>query len=77
MGGIMVEGFMMKKVGWRIIIVKGEIYGWIYIYESIKWKNKEKERELKRKYVDNEKRKMRMIVDLKYDKWRKKVKKEL
>ncbi|XP_066585247.1 transmembrane GTPase Marf isoform X2 [Prorops nasuta] len=64
MGGLIVAGFMLKTVGWRLIAVTGAIYGALYLYERLTWTNKAKEREFKRQYVDHATKKLRLIVDL-------------
>ncbi|XP_069683789.1 transmembrane GTPase Marf-like isoform X3 [Periplaneta americana] len=64
MGGLLVAGFMLKTVGWRLILVTGAIYGCIYLYERLTWTNKAKEREFKRQYVSHATKKLRLIVDL-------------
>lgn len=64
MGGLLVAGFMLKTVGWRLILVTGAIYGCIYLYERLTWTNKAKEREFKRQYVAHITKKLRLILDL-------------
>ncbi|GFG34241.1 hypothetical protein Cfor_10688 [Coptotermes formosanus] len=64
MGGLLVAGFMLKTVGWRLILVTGAIYACIYLYERLTWTNKAKEREFKRQYVSHATKKLRLIVDL-------------
>ncbi|XP_034949592.1 transmembrane GTPase Marf isoform X2 [Chelonus insularis] len=64
MGGLIVAGFMLKTVGWRLIAITGAIYGALYLYERLTWTNKAKEREFKRQYVDHATKKLRLIVDL-------------
>lgn len=64
MGGLLVAGFMLKTVGWKLILVTGAIYGCIYLYERLTWTNKAKEREFKRQYVAHATKKLRLIVDL-------------
>lgn len=64
MGGLLVAGFMLKTVGWRLIVVTGAIYGCLYLYERLTWTNKAKERAFKRQYVDHATKKLRLIVDL-------------
>ncbi|KAG5305534.1 MARF GTPase, partial [Acromyrmex insinuator] len=64
MGGLIVAGFMLKTVGWRLIAVIGTIYGALYLYERLTWTNKAKEREFKRQYVTHATKKLRLIVDL-------------
>jgi mitofusin len=64
MGGLILAGFMLKTVGWRLIIATGAIYGCLYVYERLSWTTKAKEREFKRQYVDHATSKLRLIVDL-------------
>ncbi|XP_043485137.1 transmembrane GTPase Marf [Leptopilina heterotoma] len=64
MGGLIVAGFMLKTVGWRLIAVTGAIYGALYLYERLTWTNTAKEREFKRQYVDHATKKLKLIVDL-------------
>ncbi|XP_034243622.1 transmembrane GTPase Marf [Thrips palmi] len=63
-GGLVIAGFMLKTVGWRVIVVTGAVYGCLYMYERMTWTNKAKERSFKRQYVDHATRKLRLIVDL-------------
>ncbi|XP_011259031.1 transmembrane GTPase Marf isoform X2 [Camponotus floridanus] len=64
MGGLIIAGFMLKTVGWRLIAVTGAIYGALYLYERLTWTNSAKEREFKRQYVAHATKKLRLIVDL-------------
>nr|CAD7420734.1 unnamed protein product [Timema poppensis] len=64
MGGLLVAGFMLKTVGWRLILVTGAVYGCIYAYERLTWTNKAKERSFKHQYVAHATKKLRLIVDL-------------
>ncbi|XP_033219058.1 transmembrane GTPase Marf [Belonocnema kinseyi] len=64
MGGLIVAGFMLKTVGWRLIAVTGAVYGALYLYERLTWTNTAKEREFKRQYVDHATKKLKLIVDL-------------
>lgn len=64
MGGLLVGGFLLKTVGWRLIFFSGVIYGGLYLYERLSWTNKAKERTFKQQYVDHATRKLRLIVDL-------------
>nr|CAG4644576.1 EOG090X01A3 [Leptodora kindtii] len=64
MGGLLLGGFMMKTVGWRLIIATAVIYGGLYLYERLTWTTKAKERAFKRQYVDHATKKLRLIVDL-------------
>ncbi|XP_015605443.1 transmembrane GTPase Marf isoform X1 [Cephus cinctus] len=64
MGGLIVAGFMLKTIGWRLIAVTGAIYGALFLYERLTWTNKAKEREFKKQYVDHATKKLRLIVDL-------------
>ncbi|XP_025201825.1 transmembrane GTPase Marf-like [Melanaphis sacchari] len=63
-GGLLLAGFMLKTVGWRLIIATGTICGVLYLYERLSWTTKAKEREFKRQYVDHATAKLRLIVDL-------------
>ncbi|XP_015372851.1 PREDICTED: transmembrane GTPase Marf-like [Diuraphis noxia] len=63
-GGLVLGGFMLKTVGWRLIVAAGAVYGVLYLYERLSWTTKAKEREFKRQYVDHATRKLRLIVDL-------------
>ncbi|XP_076648384.1 mitochondrial assembly regulatory factor isoform X1 [Halictus rubicundus] len=64
MGGLIVAGFMLKTIGWRLIAVVGSIYGALYLYERLTWTNAAKEREFKRQYVSHATKKLKLIVDL-------------
>ncbi|XP_017880362.1 transmembrane GTPase Marf isoform X1 [Ceratina calcarata] len=64
MGGLIVAGFMLKTIGWRLIAVTGTIYGALYLYERLTWTNRAKEREFKRQYVNHATNKLKLIVDL-------------
>ncbi|XP_029162784.1 transmembrane GTPase Marf isoform X2 [Nylanderia fulva] len=64
MGGLIIAGFMLKTVGWRLIAITGAIYGALYLYERLTWTNSAKEREFKRQYVSHATKKLRLIVDL-------------
>lgn len=64
MGGLLVAGFLMKTVGWRVIVVTGAIYSCLYLYERLTWTNKAKEKAFKKQYVGHATRKLKMIVDL-------------
>ncbi|XP_050424672.1 transmembrane GTPase Marf isoform X2 [Adelges cooleyi] len=64
MGGLILAGFMLKTVGWRLIVATGGIYGCLYLYERLSWTTKAKEREFKRQYVQHATGKLRLIVDL-------------
>lgn len=64
MGGLIVAGFMLKTIGWRLIAVTGAIYGALYLYERLTWTNTAKEREFKRQYVSHATKKLKLIVDL-------------
>lgn len=63
-GGLVLAGFMLKTVGWRLIVATGAIYGVLYLYERLSWTTKAKEREFKRQYVHHATSKLRLIVDL-------------
>ncbi|KAK0174731.1 hypothetical protein PV327_010467 [Microctonus hyperodae] len=77
MGGLIVAGFMLKTVGWRLIAVTGAIYGSLYLYERLTWTNKAREREFKRQYVAHATQKLRLIVDLTSSNCSHQVKQEL
>lgn len=64
MGGLLVGGFLMKTVGWRLILGTSILYGGLYLYERLTWTNKAKERAFKTQYVEHATRKLRLIVDL-------------
>jgi len=64
MGGLLVGGFLLKTVGWRVIVVSGLLYGSVYLYERLTWTNTAKLREFKRQYVGHAARKLRLIVDM-------------
>ncbi|KAJ8873529.1 hypothetical protein PR048_024347 [Dryococelus australis] len=64
MGGLLVAGFMLKTVGWRLILVTGAVYGCVYLYERLTWTNKAKARSFKKQYVNHATKKLRLIVDL-------------
>jgi len=64
MGGLLVGGFLMKSVGWRLILGTSMLYGGLYLYERLTWTNKSKERAFKTQYVEHATRKLRLIVDL-------------
>ncbi|XP_076167949.1 mitochondrial assembly regulatory factor isoform X2 [Ptiloglossa arizonensis] len=64
MGGLIVAGFMLKTIGWRLIGVVGTIYGALYLYERLTWTNRAREREFKRQYVAHATKKLKLIVDL-------------
>ncbi|XP_054712132.1 transmembrane GTPase Marf-like [Uloborus diversus] len=63
-GLLAIGGFMMRAVGWRIIVASAAIYGLLYAYERLTWTNKAKERAFKKQYVNHTTRKLRLIVDL-------------
>lgn len=64
MGTLLLTGFMLKTVGWRLILGFAGIYGCLYFYERVTWTNKAKERSFKKQYVDHATKKLRLIVDL-------------
>lgn len=64
MGGLLVAGFLLKTVGWRVIIITGAVYSCLYFYERLTWTNRAKEKSFKKQYVAHATRKLRMIVDL-------------
>ena len=63
-GGLLVGGFLLKTVGWRVIIFSVGIYGGIYMYERMTWTNQAKCKEFKKQYVDHAARKLRLVVDM-------------
>merc|ERR1712062_684340 len=63
-GGLLVGGFLLKTVGWRVIIFSVGIYGGIYMYERMTWTNQAKCKEFKRQYVEHAARKLRLVVDM-------------
>ncbi|KAK6620405.1 hypothetical protein RUM44_006806 [Polyplax serrata] len=63
-GVLVFSGFMMRTVGWKVILFTGALYGSIYFYERLTWTNKAKERTFKRQYVNHATRKLKLIVDL-------------
>ena len=64
MGGLLVGGFLLKTVGWRVIVFSVGIYGGIYMYERLTWTNQAKCKEFKKQYVDHAARKLRLVVDM-------------
>ncbi|XP_050531113.1 transmembrane GTPase Marf isoform X2 [Daktulosphaira vitifoliae] len=64
MGGLILAAFMLKTVGWRLIVTTGTIYGCLYLYEKLSWTTKAKEREFKRQYVEHATSKLRLIIDV-------------
>ena len=64
MGGLLVGGFLLKTVGWRVIVFSVGIYGGIYMYERMTWTNQAKCKEFKKQYVDHAARKLRLVVDM-------------
>lgn len=63
-GGLIVGGFLVKTVGWRLIAFTAAIYSCLYAYERLTWTNKAKERQFKKQYVEHATKKLRLIVDL-------------
>lgn len=63
-GGLLVSGFMLKTIGWRVIFITGIVYGSLYLYEWMTWTNKAKEKAFKKQYVEHATKKLRLIVDL-------------
>ncbi|KAK7576456.1 hypothetical protein V9T40_012742 [Parthenolecanium corni] len=63
-GALLVSGFMLKTIGWRVIFVTGVVYGSLYMYEWMTWTNKAKEKTFKKQYVEHATKKLRLIVDL-------------
>lgn len=64
MGGLLVAGFVLKTVGWRVVALAGGIYGALYLYERLTWTNKAKEQTFKKQYVEHATKKLKLIVDL-------------
>ena len=64
MGGLLVGGFLLKTVGWRVIAFSVGLYGGIYMYERLTWTNQAKCKEFKKQYVDHAARKLRLVVDM-------------
>lgn len=64
MGGLLVGGFLLKTVGWKVIVISGLLYASVYGYERLTWTNTAKLREFKTQYVDHAARKLRLIVDM-------------
>ena len=64
MGGLLVGGFLLKTVGWRVILFSVGVYGGIYMYERMTWTNNAKCKEFKKQYVDHAARKLRLVVDM-------------
>ncbi|XP_011500793.1 PREDICTED: transmembrane GTPase Marf isoform X1 [Ceratosolen solmsi marchali] len=64
MGGLLIVGFMLKTIGWRLIALTGGIYGALYLYERLIWTNKAKEQVFKKQYVEHATKKLKLIVDL-------------
>ncbi|XP_055319688.1 transmembrane GTPase Marf isoform X2 [Sitodiplosis mosellana] len=63
-GGLVVAGFLLKTVGWRVLVGIGALYGCVYFYERLSWNNSAKERTFKEQYVRHATRKLKLIVDL-------------
>lgn len=63
-GSLIVGGFLVKTVGWRLIAFTAAIYACLYAYERLTWTNKAKERQFKKQYVEHATKKLRLIVDL-------------
>lgn len=53
-----------KLAGWKVIVIGGGMYGFLYLYERLTWTTKAKERAFKQQYVDYAGSKLRLIVDL-------------
>ncbi|XP_043195918.1 transmembrane GTPase Marf-like isoform X1 [Amphibalanus amphitrite] len=62
--GVLVAGFLLRMVGWRLIAVTAGVYGSLYVYERLTYTNQARERRFKRQYVEHATRKLRLIVDL-------------
>lgn len=63
MGGLLVAGFLMKTIGWRVIAVTGFVYSILYLYERLTWTSKAMEKEFKKQYVSHVSTKLHLIVD--------------
>uniref|UniRef100_A0A0K8TM46 Putative conserved plasma membrane protein n=1 Tax=Tabanus bromius TaxID=304241 RepID=A0A0K8TM46_TABBR len=63
-GGLLVAGFLLKTIGWRVLVGVGALYGCVYLYERLCWTNTAKEKAFKNQYVRHATKKLKMIVDL-------------
>ena len=63
-GLLAVSGFLVRSVGWRVIVITFGVYGLLYVYERLTWTNKAKEKEFKKQYVNHATKKLKLIVDL-------------
>ncbi|GAB6019074.1 hypothetical protein CHUAL_000699 [Chamberlinius hualienensis] len=63
-GVVVIGGFLVRAIGWKVIVLTSSIYGLMYLYERLTWTNKAKERAFKQQYVEHATRKLRLIVDL-------------
>ena len=63
-GLLAVSGFLVRSVGWRVIVITFGVYGLLYVYERLTWTNKTKEKEFKKQYVSHATKKLKLIVDL-------------
>ncbi|XP_065568115.1 transmembrane GTPase Marf-like [Artemia franciscana] len=63
-GGLVIGGFLMKTIGWRLILGFGVIYSGSYLYQWLTWTNKSKEKTFKKQYVQHVTRQLRLVVDL-------------
>ena len=63
-GLLAVSGFLVRSVGWRVIVITFGVYGLLYVYERLTWTNRAKEKEFKKQYVNHATKKLKLIVDL-------------
>lgn len=63
-GVLIISGLVARLAGWKVIVIGGGMYGFLYLYERLTWTTKAKERAFKQQYVDYAGSKLRLIVDL-------------
>ncbi|XP_037076996.1 mitofusin-1-like [Pollicipes pollicipes] len=63
-GGLLVAGFLLRTVGWRLVGLTAGLYGSLYLYQRLTYTNQARQRRFKRQYVEHATRKLRQIVDL-------------
>ncbi|KAG9509656.1 Transmembrane GTPase Marf, partial [Fragariocoptes setiger] len=63
-GALALGGFLVRTVGWRVIMITTSVYGALYAYEYLTWTNSAKERAFKRQYVRHATKKLKMFVDI-------------
>lgn len=63
-GVLIISGLIARLAGWKVIVIGGGMYGFLYLYERLTWTTKAKERAFKQQYVDYAGSKLRLIVDL-------------